>query len=88
MTDGHQPPTKLEEFSMPTYEFQCKACGRHFDVWATIAEKEKGLLLACETCGSKELEQVFTGISFVTASSSGSRAFDGPGGCNPSAGCC
>ncbi len=73
---------------MPTYEYKCKVCGSHFDVWATIAEKDRGLQLACEKCGSKELEQVFTGISFVTTSSSGSRAAGGSGGCNPNAGCC
>jgi putative FmdB family regulatory protein len=73
---------------MPIYEYHCKECGHYFDVWATIAEKEKGLDIACEKCGSKELHQVFAGISIATgASVTGNTRFGG-GGCDPSAGCC
>lgn len=54
---------------MPIYEYHCKECGNYFDVWATIAEKEKGLDIACEKCGSKELKQVFAGISIATGAS-------------------
>ncbi len=73
---------------MPTYEFRCRQCSNRFDVWATIAEKEKGLDLTCEKCGGKDLEQMFGGISFLTGSSSGKEGGFRTSGCDPSAGCC
>lgn len=41
------------------YEFRCGRCGRRFDVYATLAEKEAGLAPACPRCGSTEVERVF-----------------------------
>ena len=50
---------------MPTYEYHCKECGYYFDVKASIEQKEKGLDLTCEQCGSKELQQVFGGFAIL-----------------------
>lgn len=50
---------------MPTYEYHCKECGYYYDVKATIEQKEKGLDLTCEQCGSKDFEQVFGGFAIV-----------------------
>jgi putative FmdB family regulatory protein len=75
---------------MPTYEYHCQECGYYFDVRATIAEKEKGLDIACEKCGSKELQQVFAGISITTGASVTRNTPSGSGGgcCGGTPGCC
>ena len=39
------------------YEYVCRACGHRFEVWATVAEKEKGLKAACPSCGDKDIRQ-------------------------------
>jgi putative FmdB family regulatory protein len=39
---------------MLIYEYHCKECGHYFDVRAAVAEKEKGLDIACGKCGSLE----------------------------------
>lgn len=78
---------------MPTYEYHCKECGYYFDVKATIAEKEKGLDVACEQCGSKELQQVFGGFAIVggqTVNVKSSDSQNSGGGCcgGAGSGCC
>ncbi len=50
---------------MPTYEYHCKDCGYYFDVKATVKEKEEGLNLNCEKCGSGNLQKVFGGYAIV-----------------------
>jgi putative FmdB family regulatory protein len=50
---------------MPTYEYHCKDCGYYFDVKATVKEKEDGLNLSCEQCGSDNLQQVFGGYAII-----------------------
>ena len=71
---------------MPVYEYVCIGCGEKAEVWATIAEKEKGLKVTCPKCGSSKMAQVFG--SFAVVGSSGGRS--GPPICGPSAepGCC
>ena len=73
---------------MPTYEYRCNECGHPFEVWATIANKEKGLDLVCEKCGSTAMQQVFSGISFVTGTSDTRNTSFGRGGCSSGSGCC
>jgi putative FmdB family regulatory protein len=48
---------------MPIYEYHCKDCGYYFDVKATVKEKEEGLKINCEQCGSDNLNQVFGGFA-------------------------
>jgi putative FmdB family regulatory protein len=78
---------------MPTYEYHCKDCGYYFDVKATIKEKEVGLKINCEQCGSENLQQVFGGFAIlggqavnVKRSNSGNKG----GGCcgGSGSGCC
>lgn len=47
------------------YEFRCSRCGRRFDVYATLAEKEAGLSPACPSCGSTEVSRVFGRVFFL-----------------------
>jgi len=54
---------------MPTYEYHCKECGYGFEMYTTIAEKErreKEKSITCEHCGSKEVEQLIGGFSILT----------------------
>jgi putative FmdB family regulatory protein len=54
---------------MPTYEYHCKECGHSFDLFSSIAEKERRereASIACEKCGSRKVEQVFGGFSILT----------------------
>ena len=78
---------------MPTYEYKCKECGYYFDVKASIEQKEKGLDLTCEQCGSKELEQVFGGFAILGGQSVNVKSpvsQNGGGGCcgGSGSGCC
>lgn len=40
---------------MPTYGFQCTACGKEFEVVMTIREREERPPV-CPACGSADLE--------------------------------
>ena len=78
---------------MPTYEYHCKECGYYFDVRATIDQKEKGLDIACEQCGSKDLNQVFGGFAILggqTVNVKSSNSGNNGGGCcgGSGSGCC
>ena len=70
---------------MPMYEYHCLDCKYTFDVKATMQEKEKGLNIACEKCGSTKLEQVFGGFSLLTNKSVRQR---GGGCCGGNSNCC
>ena len=39
---------------MPTYEYQCKKCGREFEYQQRMSDPEKTL---CEACGAEALER-------------------------------
>ncbi len=45
------------------YEYVCRACNRHFEVWATLAEKESGLRAVCPACGSDKSRQVIAAFT-------------------------
>lgn len=51
---------------MPNYEFVCKKCKHRFDVHESVAQhdlhKEK-----CPQCGSKKLQQQYSGIHVKTS---------------------
>lgn len=53
---------------MPVYEFQCQDCGKKFEVVATLAEKEAGLVPACPKCGRKRARQVFSRFTLLVGS--------------------
>lgn len=48
---------------MPTYDFRCADCNHKFSVFVTISERDK---VICPECGSKKVEQLFTGCSVRT----------------------
>ncbi|HAA89688.1 MAG TPA: hypothetical protein DCE07_03780 [Peptococcaceae bacterium] len=62
---------------MPTYEFICKNCGNRFSVFTTVAGRDK---VQCENCQSRDLQQVFSGLTFFKSGSRG-------GGSTGSSGC-
>lgn len=46
---------------MPTYEYVCKSCERHFDVFQSFQDEP---LTVCEACGG-ELKKVFGSIGIA-----------------------
>lgn len=46
---------------MPTYEYVCKNCERHFDVFQSFQDEP---LTVCDTCGG-ELKKVFGSIGIA-----------------------
>ena len=46
---------------MPTYEFTCKDCQHHFEVFTAISNKGK---IVCPECGGRRLQERF-GAFFV-----------------------
>ena len=40
---------------MPTYEYKCKSCGRHFEFFQSMTEEPKKL---CPVCHKEELKRL------------------------------
>ncbi len=74
---------------MPTYEYQCQACGHTFDVFATFKQKQAGLHPECPECHSTETQQAFRSLMFIRSGGGGDVAPRSPG-CGPDMGpgCC
>ncbi len=66
---------------MPTYEFECKKCGNRFSLFTTVSGR---LTAVCPSCQSGNLQQLFTGVSFIKGGSGGDRAGSSAasGGCS------
>ncbi len=48
---------------MPTYEYECEACGHHFDEFQSMSE---AALTKCPKCGKKKLQRLFgTGAAIL-----------------------
>ena len=47
---------------MPTYEYQCKKCGREFEYQQRMSDPEKTL---CEACGAEALERMISRTAFT-----------------------
>ncbi len=71
---------------MPLYDYQCQACGRVFEVRATIKEKEAGFKPVCPKCGSQNVHQRLSAVPTLRGGNQSSP----PTCCGPSAGpgCC
>lgn len=67
------------------YEYQCTECGEVFEVWATLAEKEKGLRPQCPKCRCEDTRQIITAVA-LAGSSKSRRSTDAGPMCGP--GCC
>jgi len=44
---------------MPTYEFTCRSCRHHFDVFVPISKKKS---VTCLACGSRDLQESFGAV--------------------------
>jgi len=51
---------------MPTYEYQCRACGHEFSLVQTISEHEKAKV-ACPKCQSKRTRQLVSSFTAKTS---------------------
>lgn len=69
---------------MPFYDYRCTNCETVLEVKAGISEKERGLDLSCPECASKDMEQVYKSMAFV---SSGARSESVPSFQKPSGPC-
>lgn len=54
---------------MPTYDYECKDCGKKFEVHATIAEHDKQKP-KCPKCGGKKVAQLIEPFVAVTSKKS------------------
>jgi|GEM_PF-2343671 len=43
---------------MPTYDYECKECGKVFEVFRHLSELDRDV--KCPNCGSEKTEQVFS----------------------------
>ena len=46
---------------MPIYEYQCEACGHHFDIIQKISDKK---LTVCPKCNQKKIKKLVTAAGF------------------------
>ncbi len=49
------------------YEYTCQDCKKITEVRSSFAEKEKGLDVACEHCGGKNMTQYFGNMTVTAA---------------------
>lgn len=49
------------------YEYVCRDCKKITEVRSSFAEKEKGLDVTCEHCGSKNVSQYFGNMTVTAA---------------------
>ena len=71
------------------YDYKCNKCDEIFEVWTTLAEKEKGLHPKCPRCSSEDTRQMI-GVVNVGGSSKTGGGMGMPPMCGPAAGagCC
>jgi len=65
------------------YEYVCSDCQSKFDVYATLAEKEKGLKPECPNCHSQKTIQVFGSFATFSRDTEGGSGFSSMPGCGP-----
>jgi len=51
---------------MPTYDFQCKDCGKEFSKLMTISQRDKKKA-ECPHCQGKKVSQLMSGFMAVTS---------------------
>jgi len=80
-------------YSMPLYDFQCKDCGRNFELSLTLAEREEkeSAKKVCPSCSSGNVQQRMTFSGGISAGTLKTLPGDGPpcasGGVCPSGKC-
>ena len=53
---------------MPVYEYKCHKCDRNFEVSRSMTEAEGHL--TCPSCGSTQIERVYTSVFAKTSKKS------------------
>ena len=54
---------------MPVYEFECRKCGKPFDLFIRSTRDMEGA--KCPECGSPELERLFSSFSTSSGGTTG-----------------
>ncbi len=63
---------------MPTYEYRCKDCGRHFDVlYRSLSAAQEAAPPPCPECGSANSQRVLSPFSVSGGASTGDAAATG-----------
>ena len=52
---------------MPVYEYLCHDCGKGFSIVQSIHQHEAAEEVACETCGSVDVERRWSPVSVETS---------------------
>ncbi len=52
---------------MPTYEYECQKCEKHFEVQETIGAHAEHHQHRCPTCGSPQVRQVIASVHVQTS---------------------
>lgn len=55
---------------MPTYDFKCEKCKKHFSLELSISDYSKKKRIKCPKCGSQKTERVFSMFTAVTSKKS------------------
>ena len=55
---------------MPIYEYFCSDCKKTYSVTTTVDKHEKNPVPKCHHCGSKNVKQMFSGVSVITSKKS------------------
>jgi len=56
------PVLPFNALSMPTYEYECPGCGRHFEKFEGINARPSGV---CPGCGAKGRRLISAGAGFI-----------------------
>ena len=62
----HLTPDRVQESSMPTYEYRCRECKKQFERVESLADHGHGRP-QCPQCKSRQVDQVFTAFFAKTA---------------------
>ena len=67
---------------MPLYEYRCKSCGNAEEFRTSMDKKQEMVSsLICNSCGSTDFQQVFSGIALTQSSGSSAVPPSSSGGC-------
>jgi putative FmdB family regulatory protein len=61
---------------MPLYEYNCRACGRRFEVLQKIGADGSGVV--CPSCGATDVTKQFSTFASVVASGTGAMPCGAP----------
>ena len=71
--------------AMPIYEYQCRNCGKRFEVLQRMGESSEGL--TCPECGDPQVDKQFSTFASGTGGHSSAPGFSAGGaGCGSASG--